>query len=85
MLCGLLTPTSGTASVNGFSVASEPEACQLLDRGLMVLLEDAGYSVKYSGVFLLQIAPISSEDREALAFRSGSILPSPIRAPQRGG
>jgi ABC-2 type transport system ATP-binding protein len=25
MLCGLLTPTSGKASVNGFSVASEPE------------------------------------------------------------
>jgi ABC-2 type transport system ATP-binding protein len=25
MLCGLLTPTSGTASVNGFSVATEPE------------------------------------------------------------
>jgi ABC-2 type transport system ATP-binding protein len=25
MLCGLLTPTSGTASVNGFSVATQPE------------------------------------------------------------
>jgi ABC-2 type transport system ATP-binding protein len=25
MLCGLLTPTSGTASVNGFNVATEPE------------------------------------------------------------
>jgi hypothetical protein len=36
-------------------------------------------SVTYSGVFLLQIAPISSEDREAFAFRSGSIPPSPIK------
>ncbi len=26
MLCGLLTPTSGTASVNGFNVATEPES-----------------------------------------------------------
>ena len=25
MLCGLLTPTSGSASVNGFDVASQPE------------------------------------------------------------
>ena len=25
MLCGLLTPTSGRASVNGFDVASQPE------------------------------------------------------------
>jgi ABC-2 type transport system ATP-binding protein len=26
MLCGLLTPSSGTASVNGFNVATEPES-----------------------------------------------------------